>query len=526
VAILGGAAALVLCASVGAIIWVLNLSSASLDQTQRMGERRLLASVIENYRRTQSKHITDFTSWTELYEYLESSRDANWARENLGPYLSTTFGADRVFIADKNGRLIYSYDRHPERRRKEPDDALRRLAHLAYDAERPESQMAISGAVALDGTLALAAASTIRTSSLHSPSHYVLIEMHTMDRGFLGRLAHDYGIAELAVAPHGTDGLALATPWKSRAPFDLVWKPADAGHRHFLRALPLLATVAGVAVAAFAGLAWIWWRIAEAARLAEARIMRAELDSSRSQARAAEETSRSKSAFIANMSHELRTPLNAVIGFSELMQAETLGPLGAEKYRDYIAAIHSSGLHLLRVVNDILQVSRIEAGKFEPEIVAVDIATAVRDSLALLGVLADKRSIELHAELEPGLGAVLADAQALHQILINVIANAIKFSSDGSRVDIAVRGTQGGCDLLVQDHGCGIPADTLANLGKPFVQAEGTYSRKYQGTGLGLAVSFMLARAIDARIEIDSVEGEGTSVMLRLRSAQQVARAA
>lgn len=517
-ALLGGAMALILVACLGVIVWVIAISSASLDAKQTEGEQRLLRSVTEDRIVDAGKSIADYTTWNELYEYLDNPRDATWARQNLGPYLARIFAIDQVLAISRSGAITYGYSRknnsgaQPE---SETDrKTLARIAHLSF-----KKDTGISGIVELHGTANLIAASPVHKSTGSIPAHFVLIEIREFNRAFLDKLGADYGIQQLQVSENVHTGLSLPSPGGMPSAFMLTWKPSNSGQGLFARVLPGMIVTGALALFALLGLALLLWRIAEHTRTSEARIGKAELEASLARARSAEETSRSKSAFIANMSHELRTPLNAIIGFSELMRSEKLGTIGNTKYREYIKAIWDSGIHLLTIVNDILQVSRIEAGQFEPHLEILALDGAIHQCIQMLEVLAAQRNIRLRVDLGPQPLAVLADSQALNQILINLLSNAIKFSNENSEVDIVCTSHDDVQKVRITDHGCGISPATLKEIGKPFVQAEGAYSRKYQGTGLGLSICHLLIKAMKASIEINSVEGVGTEVTLRFKTA-------
>jgi len=236
----------------------------------------------------------------------------------------------------------------------------------------------------------------------------------------------------------------------------------------------------------------------------------------------AESANHAKTQFLANMSHELRTPLNAVIGFAEIIQREMFGALGDARYRDYAQHIHESGQHLLQVVNDILDMSKIEAGKYmivrEPFAVKklIDVCCEVTRQEA------EKKEIRLSVDAMPGLPELAADKRAVKQMLLNLISNAIKFTGQGGWVRISVRIHGDSIALIVADNGIGIAEADLAKLGNPFVQADNSYDRQHDGAGLGLSVVKGLARLHGGDLSLASQLGEGTVATISLPLGGQV----
>jgi cell cycle sensor histidine kinase DivJ len=230
----------------------------------------------------------------------------------------------------------------------------------------------------------------------------------------------------------------------------------------------------------------------------------------------AETASRAKTQFLANMSHELRTPLNAVIGFSEILNQELFGKLGEARYRDYARLIHESGEHLLNVVNDILDMSKIEAGKFKIVKEPFDVATLVASCCDIMRHTAEQRSLSLIVDVAPGITELPADKRACKQILLNVISNAIKFTDPGGWVRVSAREADGTIVFSVADNGIGIAESDLPKLGNPFVQANNSYDRSYDGAGLGLSVVKGLARLHGGSLELKSVLGQGTTAIITL----------
>ena len=235
----------------------------------------------------------------------------------------------------------------------------------------------------------------------------------------------------------------------------------------------------------------------------------------------AEEANQSKSEFLANMSHELRTPLNAINGFSDIMQKEMFGPLGDTRYKEYVNDILFSGQHLLSLINDILDMSKIEAGKMtlntEPIIMSDMIAQVIR----IVRGRADENRLKLIYEGNQT-PEIEADPRAVKQILLNLTTNAIKFTPEGGMVRIAVEPKSAGLIIHVTDTGIGISKEDIARLAQPFEQIDSQHSRQHEGTGLGLALSKSLVELHGGNFNISSVVGEGTTVTFTLPLTVQV----
>lgn len=231
---------------------------------------------------------------------------------------------------------------------------------------------------------------------------------------------------------------------------------------------------------------------------------------------AAERAYAAKSQFLANMSHELRTPLNAIIGFSEMMQRQLLGPIGTEKYLDYIGGIRESGEHLLDLISDILDMSKIEAGKYELDLEDLNLAKVMRLAVHMIEGRAQESKISLSMNIENDDLHVVADRRALMQILLNVLSNAVKFTNAGGSVKIECIEREDYIAVKVHDTGIGIPADKLQSVTNPFEQAANHYTREHEGTGLGLAITKDLIELHRGTLQISSTVGIGTTVNIRL----------
>jgi two-component system cell cycle sensor histidine kinase PleC len=229
----------------------------------------------------------------------------------------------------------------------------------------------------------------------------------------------------------------------------------------------------------------------------------------------AEEANQAKSKFLANMSHELRTPLNAIIGFSEIMESGMFGPLGAEKYHEYCGDIRGSGQYLLEVINDILDMSKIEAGRLRLDFEDLRLDTLLNDAMRVVVARAEDKELELTARISPQL-RLRADRRALKQVALNLLSNAIKFTPVGGRIIVRGRATSHSIVLSIADTGIGIARDALARLGRPFEQVESQLTKSHQGSGLGLAISKSLVELHGGRMRIRSTLGKGTVVIVRL----------
>jgi two-component system, cell cycle sensor histidine kinase PleC len=229
----------------------------------------------------------------------------------------------------------------------------------------------------------------------------------------------------------------------------------------------------------------------------------------------AEEANQAKSEFLANMSHELRTPLNAIIGFSEIMEAAMFGPLGAEKYTEYSRDIRESGQYLLDVINDILDMSKIEAGSIRLNFENVELDRILADSVRVIWGRANEKSLVVGSQIAPGI-RFTADRRALKQIALNLLSNAVKFTPEGGRVTVRGRVRGGKVTIAIEDNGIGIPRDALGKLGRPFEQVESQLTKRHQGSGLGLAIAKSLAELHGGAVRVLSVLGSGTTVVVRL----------
>jgi signal transduction histidine kinase len=226
----------------------------------------------------------------------------------------------------------------------------------------------------------------------------------------------------------------------------------------------------------------------------------------------AEDANRAKSQFLANMSHELRTPLNAVIGFAEIIKNELLGAINEPRYREYAEDIHRSGAHLLQLINDILDLTKVEAGKYELREDVCDVAKVIGDAVALTNNLAIRNELTVRSTVPADLPFLFADERCARQVVLNFLSNAVKFTPKGGRVEVCARLDGDGTIVIsVTDTGIGMAKDDIPHALAPFRQLENSFGRRYEGTGLGLSLVKSLLDLHQASLQVDSAVGVGTT---------------
>lgn len=239
---------------------------------------------------------------------------------------------------------------------------------------------------------------------------------------------------------------------------------------------------------------------------------------------AAEFANRSKSAFLANMSHELRTPLNAVMGFAEVIEREMFGPAGAQQYKEYAGDIRASGEHLLNVINDILDLSKVEAGKIELHEEHVDVADLIESSVMLLKQRAEAGHIRLAVRIANRLPQLRADETKIRQVLLNLLTNALKYTPAGGEISVTARASrQRGLSISISDTGIGIRPEDMRKVLAPFGQLDNPANRTERGTGLGLPLAKSLVERHGGNFELQSEPGKGTTITVRFPAMRLVA---
>jgi signal transduction histidine kinase len=229
----------------------------------------------------------------------------------------------------------------------------------------------------------------------------------------------------------------------------------------------------------------------------------------------AEAATQAKSEFLASMSHELRTPLNAVIGFSEVLGQDMFGPMN-EKQREYVSDIHQSGQHLLSLINDILDLSKVEAGRMELDVTTFDVSAAIGNAMTLVRERAERRGLTLHCDVDAGLGEFRGDERKFKQIMLNLLSNAVKFTAEGGRIDVVARAQSPLVEVAVADTGAGIAPDDLPRVFEEFRQVGTDLRARAEGTGLGLPLSKRFVELHGGTIRVESALGKGSTFTFTL----------
>ena len=239
----------------------------------------------------------------------------------------------------------------------------------------------------------------------------------------------------------------------------------------------------------------------------------------------AEDANRAKSMFLANMSHELRTPLNAVIGFAEIIKDELLGAINEPRYRDYAADIHHSGKALLHLINDILDMTKVEAGTYQLREDVCDVAKIVGNAVDLVKNLAVQNELNVRVDVPDDMPFLFADERCVRQVVVNFLSNAIKFTPKGGRVTARARLEPGGAiALAVVDTGIGMAQDDIPQALSPFQQLESSHGRKYEGTGLGLSLTKAMVELHEGTLQVESRVGAGTTVTAHFPAGRTIYR--
>ena len=512
----------------GGALW---LAVEEIDRTAARSSSRLAKSAVEDLSKSMAVLAKDYAFWDVTIEKVLVDLDRTWAEDDLGTYMSATFGITGSLVIDENDRLVFFW-RHPETpafSEEGVERIVRDLAHVIEVARSTPMDVpeGVPGLVMAESGLAVAGVSAITPEvpsgeNLVRRPRPVLILLRPLDAGWLAQTAERFALEDLRIgfapAKGSEHAVDLFLSDGTRLAY-LDWQTPRAGLRALRdlavpSAVLLILALAAGAVVIRRGMQTQQAQIARAQDLASANADLVERDQQvRSALQRAEHATRAKSAFLARISHEIRTPLTAIIGFSQILKLQHRPNQEKTREQEYAEIIHESSQHLLALVNDLLDLSKIESGGFEINESWIDLSREIASIKTVLGVEADRKGVSLQVDLPDDVAALYADAKAVRQILTNLVSNALKFTPDGGRAVIRLRRTEeGGIVLSVADTGAGIDAQDQQTIWEPFTRSRNPALSQAEGTGLGLYLVKMLAELHGADISLESALGEGTVV--------------
>ena len=499
---------LFLSVAIGTMAYFLTIAAERENTIARDNSLHLTQTAFESVRREISNWTKDYAWWDETLENVTGEIDTEWADENVGEYLQKTYGISGSFVVDPTSTTTYFSPQGDGAH----SDAMVFLGDQAQTFLSQVQAMTMAESITVmthvknDSGVYLVAGAAITAekpseTDLVRHSRHVLILYKLYDKGLTDDLAAQFLLEDLTVnvaeSIQGNATMAL-NDISGKAIAFANWTPKRPGDSLVFELLPRISLATGLLIFA-AFLVFANW------------------------SRSAIEASNAKSSFLSNMSHELRTPLNAIIGFTGAIKAEIFGPVGNDKYLEYIDHIGSSGQHLLELINDILDVSAIEAGKLELHEDNIVVDDLVEASIQFIKARAEQKQIHLHTDIQTALPMLYADTRRMKQILLNLLSNAVKFTPDEGTVTLSVSQNNGGGHVFITtDTGIGMSDVELAKAMVQFGQVDSCLNRKEEGTGLGLPLTMGLVELHGGMLDIISEKGVGTTVTLTFPPARAV----
>lgn len=523
-------AALVLFAvalAVGAV-W---LAVVEIDRTAARSSNRLAQTAIEDVTRDMALLAKDYAYWDVTIRNVLVNLDPTWAEHDLGTYISETFGVTGTIVIDEDDSVVFSWT-HPDRPAFAADAARQVVDDLAVVIGQTRSSpmdhprgfpclVRTSAGLYVAGVAAITPEQPA-PDDLDPHPRPVLIVLRPLDETWLTVTSERFALRNLRVVFDLTSGSEQAVHLFRSDGTEVAildWEPPNAG----LNALRDLAVPAAILLAlALAAGAVVITRamqaqqalVSRAQDLADANSDLVNRDQQvRSALQRAEHATRAKSAFLARISHEIRTPLTAIIGFSQILKLQHRPNTEKTREQEYAEIIHESSQHLLALVNDLLDLSKIESGGFEINESWVDLAREIASIKTVLGVEADRKGVSLQIDVPDEVPALYADAKAIRQILTNLVSNALKFTPQGGQTVVRLApASDGTLTLAVADTGAGIDPHDQKTIWEPFTRARNPALSQAEGTGLGLYLVKMLAELHGAEVGMESEPGKGTVV--------------
>lgn len=514
----------------GGAVW---FAAEEVDRQSVETSKRLARTALENAAENLEAWVKDYAFWDETIAKVVDSLDEEWTVDKIGQYMFDTIGSSITIALSAENHVLYVAS--DEARDSLPngfaDVVLPKLAPLLELARVTPMEEPVGVSAFVDtpvGVLLVAAAAITpeypTEQQLQPHTRPVLLYFKTLRGDTLTAISERYFLPELhlTTVPHGLSEHATQLNGPDGEPVAWVdWTPARPGRALLVSARVPFAILVIVLLAA--GFLAIRRSVqihdelmvrAKALAKANSQLVRGE-QQARSALQRAEHATRAKSAFLAGISHELRTPLTAILGFSQILKLQHRPSDTKSREQEYAEIIHDSSQHLLAVVNDVLDLSRIESGGYEISETWVDVAREAEQMRTLLAGEADRRGVTLDVEIGDDVPALYADTKALRQILTNLTANGLKFSNTGDRVTIRVRGgTDGGLVVEVEDTGSGIAPADQDGIWEPFTRATNPNVAKAEGTGLGLHLVKILTDLHEAEVALESELSKGTRIWI------------
>lgn len=484
------------------IFYFVHVAADRANRMAREQAEHLMNTALNSVARDLEGRLADFVWWDEMVTQYRAGLNQQWATDNIGRYLTEGFGYTASFVLDPGHNTIFGYS---------IDQALGAdfartfgpMADRFLDEVKDigtQSSASNTAHFELGGRVYIVAAAPIFVEEQedlqpHHPARPLLIFIRALDENLLKEIAASYLLPDARLAPPTEEeqGVALADV-SGKVLARAVWTQSRPGHVMMWDMVPKIMMVAVLLLFTALGMFLLWSRAASAAAAAKAQ-------------------------FLAKMSHELRTPLNPIIGFSEMMSEEILGPL-PKAYRQYARDIGTSGRHMQQVVEDLLDLSKLESGSFSLREEEVDLEKLLTE-IAQISTLSmgrrggKKPATTLKQEIEPGIPHVEADPLRVRQVVINLLSNAAKFSQ-GGKIILRAMLDNGAMRIEVADDGGGIPPEDLKRVFEPTVQLYNAAGGKSGGgAGLGLTISRELMKLHGGTLELESELGKGTTAVLK-----------
>ncbi|WP_056436779.1 hybrid sensor histidine kinase/response regulator [Caulobacter sp. Root1455] len=512
---------------------LLAYAAVAVDRLQTREEHVVVEQTLERSLDRLDSDVAAAAVWDQAFETIRPGVDPVWMDVEMGSYYANNRGDDLAVVLDSGNRPFYAWAENARATPESQAGVVAAVAPLIAEVRRQETAATklprptdpnvatiaetAHGVVQVDGRIYLVALSTVAPEKAARPRGkapaMIVICAQRVDRHLLPALADEMRIREprlvaarsaesAAIALRDADGKILS--W-------LTWSPKQPGLDAVRQAAPLV--LPGVLLLVAAGVALV---------LRIRRVLR-ELDASEAGERAAldevvkardraQSANLAKSQFLANMSHEIRTPLNGVLGMAQVMEQSGLG----SPHREHLKIIRDSGETLLAILNDVLDLSKIESGRFELDDHVFDLAQTVAAACRPFALLAGQKDVAFVTEIAPdAAGAWCGDSVRLRQVLSNLASNAVKFTPEG-RIRLSVEACPEGLSFTLADTGIGIAPERIAALFEKFVQADSSTTRRFGGTGLGLAISRELVERMGGTLRMDSAPGKGSTFSFRL----------